>query len=147
MTVAQLTHAPIVVSASSVALVTAGLIWPLGCIFLARTVFGPSRTVTYAAAFGSVAFSAFPFWLMGYGVLWANLLGQALLPLWVRLPRDGSPAGGDPLSVHAPRRGRGGSATTAAPTLCCRVARRCCSCSASFRGSRSRTRTRCSPSP
>ena len=83
VTVAQLTHAPIVVSASSVALVTAGLIWPLGCIFLARTVFGPSRTVTYAAAFGSVAFSAFPFWLMGYGVLWANLLGQALLPLSV----------------------------------------------------------------
>jgi hypothetical protein len=80
VTVSSLTGAPVVVSASSVALVTAGLIWPLGCVMLARTTFGPSVRVTLAAAVASVAFCAFPFWLMGYGVLWPNVLGQALLP-------------------------------------------------------------------
>jgi len=40
----------------------------------ARSCCGYQRSVT------SVMFSAFPFWLLGYGVLWPNLLGFALLP-------------------------------------------------------------------
>ncbi len=95
VTVSSLTGAPVVVSASSVALVAAGLVWPLGCIHLARTTFGPSLRVTLAAAVTSVAFSAFPFLLMGYGVLWPNLLGQALLPAalacFLRLLRFSAP--------------------------------------------------------
>jgi len=80
VTVAQITHAPVVVSSSCLALVTAGIIWPLAMVLLARTVFGPGLGISVAAGVTSVAFSAFPFWLMGYGVLWPNLLGQALLP-------------------------------------------------------------------
>lgn len=79
-TVAQLTGAPVVVSASVVAVTISAVVWPLGCIVLARLVLGPGPAVTLAAAVTSVGFSAFPYWLMGYGVLWPNLLGYALLP-------------------------------------------------------------------
>lgn len=79
-TVAQLSGAPVVVAASSFVLVIAGAAWPLGCIFLARTLFGSRLAVTLSAGVVSVAFSAFPFMLMGYGVLWPTLFGQTLLP-------------------------------------------------------------------
>ena len=79
-TLAQLSHASVVVSVSSLVLVTAGVAWPLGCVFLARTLFGPDLAVTLSVGVLSVAFSAYPFLLMGYGVLWPNFFGQALLP-------------------------------------------------------------------
>lgn len=79
-TVALLTGATPVVAASSVALALAGVVWPLGLLVLARRLFGSGWTPTVCAALASVAFAAFPFWLMGYGVLWPNLYGQALLP-------------------------------------------------------------------
>jgi len=79
-TVAQLTGASVVVSTSSFVLVIAGVVWPIGCIFLARTLFGSDLAVTISAGVVSVAFSTYPFMLMGYGVLWPNLFAQALLP-------------------------------------------------------------------
>ena len=79
-TIAQLTGTAPVVAASSVALALAGVVWPLGLLVLARRVFGAGWATTTCAALASVAFAAFPFWLMGYGVLWPNLYGQALLP-------------------------------------------------------------------
>jgi len=79
-TITQLSGASVVVSTSSFVLVIAGVAWPLGCIFLARTLFGPDLAVTLSAGVASVAFSAYPFVLMGYGVLWPNLFGQTLLP-------------------------------------------------------------------
>ena len=79
-TTAQLSGASVVVSTSSFVLVIAGVAWPLGCIFLARTVFGSDLAVTLSAGVISVAFSAYPFMLMGYGVLWPNLFGQVMLP-------------------------------------------------------------------
>lgn len=78
--VAQISGASVVVSASAVALVIAAVVWPLGCLLLARHVLGPGGKVLLAAAVMSAAFSAFPFWLLGYGVLWPLLLGYALLP-------------------------------------------------------------------
>ncbi len=36
--------------------------------------------MTLSAAASSVLFTAFPFMLMGFGVLWPNLFGQVLLP-------------------------------------------------------------------
>lgn len=80
VTVAHLTGASVAVSASVVALTISAVVWPLGCLILARLVFGERLAVTLAAAVMSVAFSAFPYWLMGYGVLWPNLLGYALVP-------------------------------------------------------------------
>ena len=79
-TVALLSSATVVTSVSATVLVSAGLVWPLGLMLLARRVLGPSIAVTVTAALASVAFTAFPYWLLGYGVLWPNLLGQALLP-------------------------------------------------------------------
>ena len=79
-TVALLTGATPVVAASSVALALAGVVWPLGLLVVARRVLGSGWSTTVCAALASVAFAAFPFWLMGYGVLWPNLYGQALLP-------------------------------------------------------------------
>lgn len=79
-TVLQLSGATVVTSISSTVLVTAGVVWPLGVMLLARRVLGATVPVTLAAALASVAFSAFPYWFMGYGVLWPNLFGQALLP-------------------------------------------------------------------
>lgn len=80
VTVSQLSGAPVVVSSSVLAVLTAALVWPLGCLLLARLVLGPGLAVALATAVTSVAFSAFPWWLMGYGVLWPNVLGYALLP-------------------------------------------------------------------
>ena len=79
-TIAQVSGAPAVVAASSFVLVIAGVVWPLGCIVLARTFFGPGVAVTLSAGVASVAFSTFPFMLMGFGVLWPTLFGQTLIP-------------------------------------------------------------------
>ena len=77
--VSQFTDTPAVVAISAVVIVTAGVIWPLGMGVLARTAFGGAAAAGVGAV-TSVMFVAFPFMLMGFGVLWANFYGQALLP-------------------------------------------------------------------
>ncbi|GAB3074327.1 hypothetical protein GCM10027053_45080 [Intrasporangium mesophilum] len=79
-TVTLLTGASVPVSASGVVLVIVGLVWPLGCIALSFTVLGLRPGVALATGLTSVAFGAFPYLLMGYGVLWPAVLGQALVP-------------------------------------------------------------------
>ena len=54
--------------------------WPIGCVALVRHALGTSRLVTYAAGFASAAFIAFPTILLGWGVLWPNLMATALTP-------------------------------------------------------------------
>ncbi|EWT01504.1 hypothetical protein N865_10175 [Intrasporangium oryzae NRRL B-24470] len=61
-------------------LVLAALVWPIGCVALVRHALGPSRLVTYAAGLASAAFVSFPTILLGWGVLWPNLMGTALTP-------------------------------------------------------------------
>ena len=51
-----------------------------GCVALVRHALGTSRLVTYAAGFASAAFIAFPTILLGWGVLWPNLMATALTP-------------------------------------------------------------------
>ena len=60
--------------------VLAALVWPMGCVALVRHALGTSRLVTYAAGFASAAFVAFPTTLLGWGVLWPNLMATALTP-------------------------------------------------------------------
>ena len=79
-TVAQLTGASPVVATSAVVLAVSAVVWPLGLLLLARKVVGGGWGPSLATALAAVAFSGFPYWLMGYGVLWPNLFGQALLP-------------------------------------------------------------------
>ncbi|MDQ3403295.1 MAG: hypothetical protein M3548_07865, partial [Actinomycetota bacterium] len=56
------------------------VVWPLGCLALARQVFGPSRAALAVTGVLSVGFGAFPWGLLGFGVLWANTLGLVLVP-------------------------------------------------------------------
>jgi hypothetical protein len=79
-TVSMLTGVPVVVATSCLVLASAGLVWPLGMFLLARSVVGNSAGVVLATAVAAVAFTGFPYFLMGFGVLWPNLFGQTLLP-------------------------------------------------------------------
>ncbi len=79
-TASLLTGASVVVCSSVYVLVLGGVVWPLGCIVLALSLLGRRVVVVLATAFLSVAFTSYPYFLMGFGVLWPNLLGQAILP-------------------------------------------------------------------
>jgi hypothetical protein len=70
----------IVVAANLTAVTAAAVIWPLGMVALVRITLGRSAVLLVGAGLVSAAFPAFPFILMGWGVLWPNLLGTALLP-------------------------------------------------------------------
>ncbi len=61
-------------------LVLAALVWPVGCVALVRHTLGTSRLVTYAGGLASAAFVSFPTILLGWGVLWPNLMATALTP-------------------------------------------------------------------
>ncbi|MFP5021066.1 DUF6541 family protein [Pseudonocardia phyllosphaerae] len=58
----------------------AAVAWPLSVLFLTRQVLGRSATVAFAAPVLASGFTAFPWMLMSFGVLWPNLLGVAILP-------------------------------------------------------------------
>lgn len=60
--------------------IVAALVWPLGCIYLARTVWGNRPAVSMSAGVCSAAFGAFPISLLDFGVLYPNFLAVALLP-------------------------------------------------------------------
>jgi len=62
------------------AVVAASVIWPLGAVALARQTLGPRPAVLLGAGIVSAGLSLFPYMLLGWGVLWPNLLGTALLP-------------------------------------------------------------------
>ncbi|MEW1955058.1 DUF6541 family protein [Terrabacter sp. NPDC080008] len=79
-TASLLTGASVVVCTSVYVVLLAGVVWPLGCIVLALSLLGRRVLVVLATALLSVAFTTYPYFLMGFGVLWPNLLGQAILP-------------------------------------------------------------------
>ncbi len=87
---AELTGASVLVAATVTCLVIAVLVWPLGCLLLARHLFGAagSRAAAAVVITGMLSslFGAFPWMLTGaYGVLWPNSLGMALAPAGVAL--------------------------------------------------------------
>lgn len=79
-TLSLFTGAPVVVVTSALVLVTAGIAWPLGMAELARTVLGPTPQAGAVGAAVSVLFTAYPYMLVTFGVLWPNFYGQALMP-------------------------------------------------------------------
>lgn len=79
-TTSLLSGANIVVATQSAVLVMGGLAWPAGAMLLAQALLGRRPEVVGVTAPASVLFTAFPFTVMGFGVLWPNLFGQALLP-------------------------------------------------------------------
>ncbi len=82
-TISMLTGVPVVVATSVFVLAAAGLAWPLGCIALATTLFGRRTPVVLATGVTCVAFTGYPYFLMGFGVLWPNLFGETLLPSYL----------------------------------------------------------------
>ncbi|QUQ69841.1 DUF6541 family protein [Kutzneria sp. CA-103260] len=72
--------AAIPVATNATAAVVASLAWPLACLLLVRQVVGPSRLAMGVTGVLSLAFGAFPWGLLGFGVLWPNTLGLSLLP-------------------------------------------------------------------
>lgn len=78
--ISLLTGSSIIVASSVFVIAVAALAWPLGCVGVALSLLGRRPAVAAAAAVTSVCFTGFPYFLMGFGVLWPNLLGQALLP-------------------------------------------------------------------
>lgn len=78
--VAQASGASDVVATNAAIFVVAGLVWPVGVIYLARTVLGRGAVVTVAAGALSAAFPAFPYLPLHYGVLYPLFLGLACAP-------------------------------------------------------------------
>jgi hypothetical protein len=76
----NVTGTGIPVAANVITIAISLLIWPLGCILLARQLFGPAKLPIAVTGALSLAFPAFPWTLMGYGTLWPNILGLALVP-------------------------------------------------------------------
>lgn len=70
---------------NAVSLVTMGLVWTSGCLFLVRSLTSRSSAVILATGVLSASFAAFPFLLLGFGVLYPNFLGMSLLPAGLAL--------------------------------------------------------------
>ena len=79
------TGVPIATAANVVAGVISMLVWPLSCMLLVRQLIGRSTAAMAVTGAVSVAFTAFPWGLLGFGVLWPNLLGLALAPAGVAM--------------------------------------------------------------
>lgn len=76
----QLSGASIPFATNAVSLVVAAIVWPIGILFFARPFFAPKPANIFAAGILAAAFSAFPYHLFSWGILYPNLLSVALLP-------------------------------------------------------------------
>lgn len=79
------TGATVPVATTAVAGVVATAVWPLSCVALVRVVAGPSWAAVGITPVVAVGFAAFPWGLLGFGVLWPNLVGVALVPAGLAL--------------------------------------------------------------
>lgn len=79
-TAGQVVHAQPVVLANVLSVVGGALVWVLGCVLLCRQTFGCRPRAMVFGGLGAGAFTAMPYWIGGYGVLWPYLLGLALVP-------------------------------------------------------------------
>ncbi|MFD9705821.1 DUF6541 family protein [Lentzea sp. NPDC059081] len=74
------TGSNIAVAANVMAWAIASLVWPLSMLLLVRQLVGRNTAAVAVTPVLAVAFTAFPWGLLGFGVLWPNLLGLALVP-------------------------------------------------------------------
>lgn len=87
---------PVTVASLAVLLVVGGVVVPAGLMLLVRAALGRGFLPLAIAGVMSTAFVAFPYSFMAAGVLWSNLLAQALVPfvlalLWLALRSGSSP--------------------------------------------------------
>ncbi|MEJ8278721.1 DUF6541 family protein [Pseudonocardia spirodelae] len=74
------TGASVPVASNIAAFTAAAVVWPLSCTLLVRQVAGPRPGAVLVAPVLATAFTAMPWLLLNWGVLWPNLLGLALVP-------------------------------------------------------------------
>ncbi|MFV0433669.1 MAG: DUF6541 family protein [Leucobacter sp.] len=79
--VAQLSGCSVAVATNALTFAVVGWIWPVGMVFFARLVIGGGPLRTFAIAGMSTASSVFPYAALTWGVLYANTLATALLPI------------------------------------------------------------------
>lgn len=70
---------PVVINVGTI--VIGALVWPLGCMFLVSRLIGYRPVILMAAGVLAAGFSAFPYLLVGFGVLYPNNAAIALLPV------------------------------------------------------------------
>jgi hypothetical protein len=68
------------VSVNMISAVIALAVWPVSCMLLVRQVIGRSAAGMAITGLLSIAFTAFPWDLLSFGVLWPNLLGMSITP-------------------------------------------------------------------
>ncbi|GAA2824206.1 hypothetical protein FB468_1846 [Leucobacter komagatae] len=78
--VAQIVGASVPVATNAVALVTSSWIWPVGILFFSRPFFVKRPAHLILGAVLAANFTAFPYLLLAWGVLYPNLLSTALIP-------------------------------------------------------------------
>jgi hypothetical protein len=83
--VAQVSGATVPVAVSAVSIVTSAVIWPLGVVYLARTLFGARRLTLAVAGILAAAFAAFPYLTLDFGVLYAFGFALTLTPAFFAL--------------------------------------------------------------
>ncbi|MHC5558180.1 DUF6541 family protein [Kocuria sp. U4B] len=69
------------VASNVVLLVVAALVWPASCLFLTRTLVGPSPVALAVAGVASAGFAVFPYSILEFGPLLPNLLGLSVAPV------------------------------------------------------------------
>lgn len=79
--VAQLSGASIPVSTNAIALTTSAWIWPVAILFFSRPFFVRRPAHLILGAILAANFTAFPYLLLAWGVLYPNLLSTALIPI------------------------------------------------------------------
>ena len=78
--VAMTSGAGVPIATNLTAWVVPAVVFPLSALLLTRHVLGRSTGAVAVAPVLATGFTAFPWALMSFGVLWPNLLGVALLP-------------------------------------------------------------------
>lgn len=81
----EATGSSIPVAVNAVNLVIAAVVWPIGCLFLCTRITGNRPIPLLVTGILAGGFSAFPYLLLDFGVLYPNFLSVALLPTCVGL--------------------------------------------------------------
>ena len=77
--VAESAQVSIPYAANAVNIVIGAVVWPLGALFLTRVLFGSRPILLFGAAVSASAFSAYPYLLLDWGVLYPNFYAMALV--------------------------------------------------------------------
>ena len=78
--VASATGASVAAATNVTALLVAGIVWPLACVFLVRQIVGNRPAPVLLAGALSAAMAGFPLLMLDFGVLYPNVLSISLLP-------------------------------------------------------------------